>query len=46
MSKCIYAIDNLPQDSFSFISKQKRVQEDKIAERPRESEGERASVGL
>jgi hypothetical protein len=28
-----------------FISKQKREEEDKIAERPRENEGERLSVG-
>jgi hypothetical protein len=36
---------NSTQDSVSFISKQKRGQEDKIAERQRESKGERASVG-
>ncbi len=33
------------QDPVSFISKQKKGHEDKIAERLRESEGERASVG-
>ncbi len=32
----------LTQDPVSFISKQKRGEEDKIVERPRKSQGERA----
>ncbi len=36
---------NSTQDSISFISKQKRGQEDKKSERQRESKGERVSVG-
>jgi hypothetical protein len=35
----------LTQDPISFISKQKRGQEEKIVERQREREGESVSVG-
>ncbi len=43
--KCIYSIDNLHTIGSPFISKRKRGQEGKIAERKRESEGERMSMG-
>ncbi len=45
LSKCVYSNEKFNKGFSKFYIKTEEGQEDKIAERPRESEGERVSVG-
>ncbi len=45
LSKCVYSNDKFHKGFSQFYIKTVEGQEDKIAERPRESEGERLGVG-